>query len=422
STIGQLLPWGGAGAVRVASRLSVIAESYGRAGLPDFGLDASPLEAIGGVRIYATSSVAIAAGGGAGVVRGVGSPELRLFLSLGYAPDVRDSDGDGIPTGRDRCPLVPEDRDGFEDQDGCPDDDNDGDRRLDAVDKCPDVPEDFDGFDDDDGCPDLDNDGDKIPDLEDKCPNEPEDGLAPAPADGCPANRRDSDGDGINDAVDQCPTEPEDEDGFEDGDGCPDPDNDQDGIPDADDRCPLCAEDKDGFEDGDGCPDLDNDRDGIPDVRDACPLQPETVNGVADDDGCPDTGGINVVRLDGERLVIDRVPTLTGGKALSAGGQIIVDQIALVTSAHAEATQWLIGVSQPNATDAQRLADLIRARLLARGVPAERIQVIGAAGPSKIGGVIQERADPAAPVCPADRRATERPGTSAPKAAAPDEK
>ena len=59
--------------------------------------------------------------------------------------------------------------------------DRDGDGIPDNIDKCPDSPEDFDGFQDADGCPDPDNDGDGIPDKDDKCPNDP--GVAP---DGCP--------------------------------------------------------------------------------------------------------------------------------------------------------------------------------------------------------------------------------------------
>ncbi|HMG54846.1 MAG TPA: transporter, partial [Kofleriaceae bacterium] len=189
TTIGQQLVWGVAGAIRLTDRLSLIAEGYGRAGLPDLALDASPLEVEGGIRFYATGSVAVLVGGGAGVIKGIGAPEARLFVSLGFAPDVRDSDGDGIPNGRDRCPLVPEDKDGFQDDDGCPDDDNDGDHRPDAVDKCPNDAEDIDGFEDDDGCPDLDNDKDGIPDLQDKCPNDAEDGVPPFPHDGCPAGK-----------------------------------------------------------------------------------------------------------------------------------------------------------------------------------------------------------------------------------------
>ena len=59
--------------------------------------------------------------------------------------------------------------------------DRDGDGIKDNVDKCPDQPEDKDGFQDEDGCPDPDNDKDGFLDKDDKCPNEP--GVAP---DGCP--------------------------------------------------------------------------------------------------------------------------------------------------------------------------------------------------------------------------------------------
>ncbi|MDQ3370212.1 MAG: thrombospondin type 3 repeat-containing protein [Myxococcota bacterium] len=413
STIGQQLTWGVAAAFRITDRFSLIGESFGRAGLPDFSLDASPLEAIGGLRLYASPALAIVVGGGAGLVKGIGSPESRFFLSIGYSPDVRDTDRDGIPNARDKCILVAEDRDGHEDEDGCPDDDNDGDRRPDAEDKCPDTAEDLDGFDDDDGCPELDNDGDKFADLVDKCPNEPEDGKDPQPTDGCPADKRDADGDGLNDLVDQCPTQEEDLDGFEDGDGCPEADNDGDGIADADDQCPLCAEDKDGFEDGDGCPELDNDRDGIPDAQDKCPLQAEVINGVKDDDGCPDTGGLAVVTLDGDRLLIARVPTLKHDRSseLSPGGLLIADQLAMFVMQQHEVTKWLVAVAQPKADTAKQLADAIKARLLARGVPAGRVEVASAVGPAKINGVVQERGDAPALTCPTGSEVKQRPGT-----------
>ena len=102
-------------------------------------------------------------------------------------PKVRpDKDGDGIPDDVDKCPNEPEDKDGFQDDDGCPDPDNDGDGIPDALDKCPNEPEDFDGFQDQDGCPDPDNDGDGIPDKIDKCPNEPETFNHYKDEDGCP--------------------------------------------------------------------------------------------------------------------------------------------------------------------------------------------------------------------------------------------
>ena len=88
---------------------------------------------------------------------------------------IGDADGDGILDNVDKCPHEAEDKDGFQDEDGCPDPDNDGDGILDVDDKCPNEPEDHDGFADDDGCPDPDNDGDGLYDALDQCPNEAED-------------------------------------------------------------------------------------------------------------------------------------------------------------------------------------------------------------------------------------------------------
>lgn len=179
-----------------------------------------------------------------------------LGVSRQFGWGGRDRDGDGIPDRRDGCPDEPEDRDGFEDDDGCPDLDNDGDGIPDRHDDCPDEAEDFDGYQDHDGCPDPDNDGDGIPDVIDQCPDEPETFNGYKDRDGCPDEIVDSDGDGIPDEDDLCPDSPEDLDGFQDHDGCPDPDNDLDGILDVDDECPDEAEDYDGDRDHDGCPDL----------------------------------------------------------------------------------------------------------------------------------------------------------------------
>jgi OOP family OmpA-OmpF porin len=76
--------------------------------------------------------------------------ELRLAQAA-----KPDRDGDGIPDDQDACPDRPEDIDGFEDADGCPDIDNDLDRILDIADKCPNQPETYNGYEDEDGCPDT---------------------------------------------------------------------------------------------------------------------------------------------------------------------------------------------------------------------------------------------------------------------------
>lgn len=211
----------------------------------------SPLEWAAGLQYKFNQHFVANAGGGTGLSSGVGSPDFRLFTSIGYTPTITDRDGDGIDDDQDACPDDPEDRDGFEDSDGCPDNDNDQDGIADADDGCPMEAEDKDGFEDADGCPDPDNDQDGILDADDKCP----DTAGIAEKQGCP--ERDTDGDGIDDDEDKCPKQPEDKDGFEDEDGCPDPDNDQDGIPDVDDKCPLEKETLNGVEDEDGCPDED---------------------------------------------------------------------------------------------------------------------------------------------------------------------
>jgi OmpA-OmpF porin, OOP family len=124
---------------------------------------------------------------------------------------ILDSDGDGIMDPDDKCKDEPEDKDGYQDEDGCPDPDNDGDGILDKADKCPMEPEDKDGFEDEDGCPDPDNDKDGLTDATDKCPNE----AGPKENEGCPD--KDKDGDTVVDRLDKCPEIP----GDVDNDGCP---------------------------------------------------------------------------------------------------------------------------------------------------------------------------------------------------------
>ena len=107
--------------------------------------------------------------------------QVSLFDARAAAPHAApvtpaplDSDADGLRDEHDRCPAEPEDVDGFEDDDGCPDPDDDADGVPDVDDACRLEPEDDDGFEDDDGCPDPDNDADGILDVADHCPNEPE--------------------------------------------------------------------------------------------------------------------------------------------------------------------------------------------------------------------------------------------------------
>jgi uncharacterized protein (TIGR03382 family) len=122
----------------------------------------------------------------AGLAQHQGCPAPAAPAAPPAPPPPPDTDGDGVPDGEDGCPLEPEDPDGFEDQDGCPDDDHDKDGVPDDRDQCPQEAEDRDGFQDEDGCPDPDNDGDGIPDLQDTCPLEAENVNGVDDLDGCP--------------------------------------------------------------------------------------------------------------------------------------------------------------------------------------------------------------------------------------------
>jgi outer membrane protein OmpA-like peptidoglycan-associated protein len=145
--------------------------------------------------------------------------ELRLTLSARFG-GYKDSDNDGIEDKYDFEPHLPEDIDGFQDEDGSPDLDNDRDGIPDLDDKAPDLPEDLDGYQDEDGIPDLDNDEDGIPDIRDQAPDAKEDMDGFQDEDGAPDI--DNDNDGIIDTLDECPDSPETINNFQDDDGCPD--------------------------------------------------------------------------------------------------------------------------------------------------------------------------------------------------------
>jgi outer membrane protein OmpA-like peptidoglycan-associated protein len=92
---------------------------------------------------------------GLGIALRLGATRARPADAARPTAALPDGDGDGVPDDQDACPDRGEDKDGFEDGDGCPDIDNDLDAVLDFVDSCPAVPEAYNGFEDDDGCPDT---------------------------------------------------------------------------------------------------------------------------------------------------------------------------------------------------------------------------------------------------------------------------
>lgn len=100
------------------------------------GRRTNTLEGDIGVR-YTKKDVTMTAAFGGGLVRGLGQPSFRAIFGVSWSPKTNDMDNDGIPDSIDECPRLPEDFDGFEDQDGCMDPDNDNDFIPDADDLCP---------------------------------------------------------------------------------------------------------------------------------------------------------------------------------------------------------------------------------------------------------------------------------------------
>ena len=271
---------------------------------------------------------------------GPGSAGLRVAAGLRYDfdmidPDNIDTDGDGLRDGLDHCPGVPEDADGFADDDGCPELDNDMDGIADTEDKCPDLSEDLDGFEDTDGCNDPDNDNDLIPDVKDECPGQAED-----------------------------------KDGFDDSDGCPEVDNDYDGVLDTDDKCPMEAEDMDGFEDSDGCPELDNDKDGTLDTDDSCPSDPKNQ--------CIAARQGDFIRFHGKILF-----ELGKAKLLSQSLGIIEAVIEVLRNSddirmveirgHTDSS----GDAEYNRTLSQSRAESVMKYMIAAGISAKRLRAVG---------------------------------------------
>ena len=112
--------------------------------------------------------------------------EWHFGAVVAFGGRPADEDKDGIPDEQDKCLLEAEDRDGFQDHDGCPELDNDNDGIEDTGDGCPEEPEDMDKFEDGDGCPDPDNDMDGILDANDRCIDKAETPNGIDDSDGCP--------------------------------------------------------------------------------------------------------------------------------------------------------------------------------------------------------------------------------------------
>jgi outer membrane protein OmpA-like peptidoglycan-associated protein len=253
------------------------------------------------------------------------------------------------------------------DHDGIPDD----------KDKCPDTP--IGVRADENGCPpDFDHDG--VPDYRDKCSLTP-DGVK-VDENGCPL---DSDHDGVPDYIDMCPGTAA---GIVvDEYGCP-KDADGDGVPDYLDQCPNTP--KGAAVDMHGCP-LDSDGDKVPDYKDKCPNTPPGVQ--VDEFGCPLVKEkVEVIR---EVPVIKEVPVekeivLSAGTSFATGKSVllkaasaVLDQLVTIMKENQQST-WIIeghtdnvGAKEKNKKLSLARAQAVQKYFVSKGIQKDRFTVRG---------------------------------------------
>lgn len=311
---------------RVSTRVTALAQDAS---------NLTRLEILLGAQARLSRGWSVGAGVGGDALAMAGAPDLRALLRLtwaippgdrGIATDPRlDSDGDGIPDVRDRCPLEPEDRNGYRQDDGCPES--------------------------------------AVAVAAARMLRDP--GVSTQTA----AQR------GAAGPVDRSPS----------GVHLPPapPDHDRDGIPDAEDRCPLSPEDIDGFEDDDGCPDPDNDADGIADALDRCPLEAETVNGTDDHDGCPDVASARVRVAHDEIDLREPIQFYPDMALIDSVSLPLLEEIAQTLQAHRELAIEIqghtdnVGDPRHNLRLSQQRAEQVRTALVQHGVDGTRLVAKG---------------------------------------------
>jgi OmpA-OmpF porin, OOP family len=262
-------------------------------------------------------------GAGPGMLRGLGTPKVRVLATLDWFPQFK----------KEEPVQAPRDRD--------------GDGIIDEVDACPDEP----GVMSDDrskhGCPaPKDRDRDSILDAQDACPDQAGVASDDPQKNGCPPPK-DQDGDGIVDEQDACPNESGEKNDDPQKNGCPPP-KDQDG-------------------------------DGIIDTEDACPEQAGNRNNDPKKNGCP------VVVVTAEELKVnERIEFETGKAKLRPEADSILNSVLEVLKAHPEITKLSVeghtdnrGSNKANLSLSRRRAAAVVNWLESHGIDKSRLTSTG---------------------------------------------
>ena len=284
----------------------------------------------------------------------LGRPDIQTGnLSAGFGITFRfggskDTDGDGYEDRLDKCPFVPEDFDGFEDEDGCPEWDNDGDALADSVETNTGV---FISVDSTGTDPNLaDTDMDEVNDYEE---------IYTYLTDPISV---DTDGDSLSDGdeINNYQTDPN----SVDTDGDDLSDYDEIFIHQTDPR--NADTDGDGFMDGD----------------DKCPLKSETFNGFQDDDGCPDTKP-EIIFEKKAPIVLDGVNFKVGSSELTESAKPVLDKVVRTLKDYKEMYLEINGHTDSSGSRAlnmklsRKRAESVRRYLINQGIEEYRLRAIG---------------------------------------------
>jgi len=281
STVGSEFTFGVAAGLRVADRrLTLGPELYGATVVESqaFRTRNTPVELLFGGHYAFPGGFRVGLGGGPGLTRGYGEPDVRLLASVEWFQEYKKAEPPPPPH-----PPLP------------PPADRDLDGILDSADACPDTA----GVPSSDpklnGCPPPDRDKDGIFDKDDACPDDPGPTSDDPAKNGCP----DRDKDGILDKVDAC----------------------------ADDPGPADADPK-----KNGCP--DRDKDGVVDKDDACPDQPGAPDPDPKKNGCP------AARIEGKEIkIIEQVKFAFGSAKILPESDTVLQAVLDILKAHTEITK-----------------------------------------------------------------------------------
>lgn len=192
--------------------------------------------------------------------------------------------------------------------------------------------------------------------------------LPPPPPPAPPTPPADTDKDGVIDSLDKCPQTP----GLPKYDGCPVPDRDKDGINDEQDKCPEAA----GLARYQGCPIPDTDNDGINDEEDKCAGEA----GTQANNGCPEIAEEVIQRVN---YAAQNIYFATGKatllsksfKGLDEVVKVLTDEPGLKLSINGHTDN--VGSDDFNMTLSEKRAASVKAYLVKKGVPEDRITAAG---------------------------------------------